>query len=278
MTTRRAGTGRLTTLSTIAIAAAAFAIAPSAASAWAPAGSAAVHPGIQTYTKGAQCTANFVFKRRGATYLGQAAHCQGTGSSTETNGCKAGSLPLGTKVRLEGANTKGRLTYSSWIAMHKANEKDKNTCAYNDLALIKLKSDDVNRTNPSVPSFGGPKGVGAAKAGDTVYTYGNSSLRPGGVPHEHQGPVLARRGGGWSYTVNTVPTGVPGDSGSAFLNEDGAALGILSTLDVGSCGACNGVGSLAKELRYARHHGLSKLHVVNGTEAFSPGSGLALGH
>jgi V8-like Glu-specific endopeptidase len=245
----------------------------SAASAWAPAKSAKIHPGIQTYTKGAQCTANFVFKRSGATYLGQAAHCAGTGSSTDTNGCKAKSLPLGTRVRRQGAGTKGKIVYSSWLTMHNVNEQDKNTCAYNDLALIKLKSDDVKRTNPSVPSFGGPEGVGSAKADDTVYTYGNSSLRPGGIPHEHQGPVLARRGDGWSYTVNTVPTGVPGDSGSAFLNEDGAALGILSTLDVGSCGACNGVGSLQKELAYARHHGLSGLRVVDGTEPFDAGGG-----
>ena len=28
---------------------------------WAPAASATVHPGVQTFTEGAQCTANFVF-------------------------------------------------------------------------------------------------------------------------------------------------------------------------------------------------------------------------
>ena len=35
---------------------------PAIASAWAPAGSAPIHPGVQTYTKGAQCTSNFVFQ------------------------------------------------------------------------------------------------------------------------------------------------------------------------------------------------------------------------
>ena len=34
-----------------------------------------IHPGDQTYTEGAQCTANFVFSDGTNTYLGQAAHC-----------------------------------------------------------------------------------------------------------------------------------------------------------------------------------------------------------
>ena len=51
------------------------------------------------YTDGAQCTANFVFTDgAGNIYVGYAAHCAGTGAATDTNGCDAGSLPLGTKV------------------------------------------------------------------------------------------------------------------------------------------------------------------------------------
>lgn len=50
-----------------------------AAPAWAPAASAAIHPGVQTFTNGAQCTANFVFYDGTAVYIGQAAHCSGTG-------------------------------------------------------------------------------------------------------------------------------------------------------------------------------------------------------
>jgi hypothetical protein len=39
-----------------------------------------------TYTDGAQCTANFVFSDAGDVYIGQAAHCSGTGTATETDG------------------------------------------------------------------------------------------------------------------------------------------------------------------------------------------------
>jgi hypothetical protein len=85
--------------------------------AWAPAGSATVHPGVQVYTEGAQCTANFVFQEGTEVYLGQAAHCSGTGGQTETNGCSSGSLPLGTPVEVTGASRPGTLVYNSWLAM-----------------------------------------------------------------------------------------------------------------------------------------------------------------
>ncbi len=38
------------------------AVPPSVVSAWAPPGQATVHPGVQVFTEGAQCTSNFVFE------------------------------------------------------------------------------------------------------------------------------------------------------------------------------------------------------------------------
>ena len=46
---------------------------------------------------------NFVFAEGSTVYLGQAAHCSGTGGQTETDGCTSGSLPLGTPVEVTGA-------------------------------------------------------------------------------------------------------------------------------------------------------------------------------
>src|ERR1700754_300014 len=58
---------------------------------WAPAGRAAVHPGVVTETAGGgSCTANFVFTDGDRVLLGQAAHCAGTGDATETDGCDSG--------------------------------------------------------------------------------------------------------------------------------------------------------------------------------------------
>src|SRR3989442_15833556 len=93
---------------------------PTAAAAptWAPAATAPIHPGVQTFTAGAQCTANFVFYDASNTvYIGQAAHCSGTGGNTATNGCTSGSLPIGTQVQVTGASQPGVMVYNSWLTM-----------------------------------------------------------------------------------------------------------------------------------------------------------------
>jgi hypothetical protein len=257
-----------------AVAVAALAIVPSAASAWAPAATATIHPGVQTFTDGAQCTANFVFTDGADTYIGQAAHCSGTGSSTDTNGCSSASLPEGTPVQVTGAGKPATMVYNSWVRMQAAGETDSETCQYNDLALLKLDPSDVANVNPSIPSWGGPAGVGTGAALDDTYSYGNSELR-GGVTQlsPKRGKILDVSPGGWSYDVYTVSPGIPGDSGSAFLNANGQAMGILSTVQLAPLAGANGVGNVAKEIAYAQAHGFSGLTLVSGTEPFA-GSGL----
>jgi len=247
------------------------AIAPSAAGAWAPAATATIHPGVQTVTSGGQCTANFIYTAGGNTYIGQAAHCASTGAATDTDGCLAGSLPLGTSVQITGASRPGTLAYSSWLTMQSTGETNADTCAYNDLALVKIDPADVGKVNPSVPGFGGPTGVGGASAtGADVFSYGNSSLRFGITQlSPKRGIVVSTEGNGWSRTVYTVTPGIPGDSGSGFLNGSGQAIGVLSTVALAPLAGSNGVGDLSRELAYARAHGLSDLAVANGTEPFT---------
>lgn len=244
---------------------------PSAASAWAPAGQATVHPGVQVFTAGAQCTSNFVFEEGADVYLGQAAHCSGTGGQTETDGCTSGSLPLGTPVEVTGASHPGTLAYNSWLTMQAQGETDPDTCAYNDLALIKLDPADAVKVNPSVPGFGGPTGIGAAGGnGSTVYSYGNSELRDGIAKlSPKQGVIVQNEGGGWSHLVVTLTPGVPGDSGSGFLNATGGAIGVLSTLQLAPLAGTNGVGDLGQELAYLRSHtGFAGMTLVPGTQPF----------
>ena len=66
---------------------------------------------MQTVTAGGQCTANFILTAGGNTYIGQAAHCASTGAATDTDGCLAASLPLGTAVTVTGASRPGTLAY-----------------------------------------------------------------------------------------------------------------------------------------------------------------------
>jgi len=256
------------------------------ARAWAPAGTAAIHPGTQMYTDGAQCTGNFVFADgAGNVYVGYAAHCAGTGEATDTNGCDVDSLPLGTPVTFnEGGNLlsegtqvgAGTLAYSSWHTMAKVGETDANTCAYNDLALVKVNAADESSVNPSIPFWGGPTGIDTdgTAAGDRVYTFGNSSLRAGITqlsPHTGISLGDAAADGGWSHPLYTVTPGVPGDSGSAFVSADGRAVGVLSTLGLAPLPLSNNIGDLGKELAYAQQHsGITGLRLVNGTEPFTP--------
>jgi hypothetical protein len=255
----------------VAFALSALAIAPAAASAWAPASSATIHPGVQVFTAGAQCTSNFVYQDGSNVYLGQAAHCSGTGSSTDTNGCTSGSLPIGTPVDVTGASKPGTLVYNSWLTMQSKHEADADTCAYNDLALIKIDPSDVAKVNPSVPGFGGPTGAGTwGGTGSTVYSYGNSELR-GGVTalSPKQGVVVQSTPSGWSHDVFTATPGIPGDSGSGFLSSSGGAIGVLSTVQIAPLAGSNGVGNLPKELAYAQANGLPGLQLVPGTEPFN---------
>ena len=267
---------------------AALVVAPStsadAGSRWAPAAKAKIRPGVMMYTKGAQCTGNFVFADgRGRVYVGYAAHCAGTGAATDTDGCKAHSLPLGTKVRFandgnlaSGGTTvgRGRLAYSSWRAMHRLGTKAKNVCAYNDLALVRVGRGYLRTVNPSVPFWGGPVGLNTSgtAAGDQVYSYGNSSLRAGLSPlSPRSGTSLGDGANGWSRSVYTATPGVPGDSGSGFLDPKGRAVGVLSTIEIAPLAGSNGVGDLSHELAFARRHsGLPGLHLVKGTTAFNP--------
>jgi hypothetical protein len=247
-----------------------MALAPSAASA---AGTGAIHPGVQTITEGAQCTANFVYSDGASTFIGQAAHCSGTGAATSTDGCDSASLPEGTQVEVGGASKPGVMVYNSWIRMQAAGETDADTCAFNDLALIKLDPADAANVDPSVPGFGGPTGLASlpAAAGSTVYTYGNSSLR-GGVSKlsPKQGVVVQQTPSGWSTDVYTLTPGIPGDSGSGFMTATGQAAGVLSTVQIAPLAGSNGVGDLPRELNYMHAHGGPAANVVNGTKPFNP--------
>ncbi|HEU4868997.1 MAG TPA: serine protease [Actinomycetota bacterium] len=251
------------------------ATAASAAPAWAPAASAPIHPGVMVTTGPGACTSNFVFYDNSHVYLGQAAHCSTTGAATDVNGCTAPSLPLGTPVTVNGATKPGTLVYNSWLTMQSLGEPHFDTCMYNDLALIRLDPADFGRVNPSIPHWGGPNGINTtgSPVNEYVYSYGNSPLRLG---LELLAPKLGfsqgDRGAGWSHTALVLTPGIPGDSGSAFLDRSGKALGVLSTVEVAVPGGLtNGVGDIGRELSYMKANvpELSGVQLAKGTVPFN---------
>ncbi len=282
---RASGVRKALVLVVAALAAAATSItAPGgavASSRWAPADQATITPGVQMFTKGAQCTGNFVFTDSlGHVYVGYAAHCAGKGAATDTS-CTTATHPVGTAVRfasdgsLVSAGTtvgRGRLAYSSWATMQSLGDKKGADCSYNDLALVRVANADISKVNPSVPQWGGPTGVRTAglQPGDQVYSYGNSILRGGlTVTSPKVGTSTGDQQSGWSHNLYTVSPGVPGDSGSGFLDANGQAFGVLSTIAVAPVPAENAAGDLARELAYAQaHSGIPGLRLVEGTEPF----------
>ncbi len=204
-------------------------------------------------------------------YIGYAAHCAGTGEATETNGCIAGSHPLGTPVEIDGATQPGTLAYSSWLAMQAAGETNADACGYNDLALVRIHPNDHNNINPSIPHWGGPTGLNTTGNPllSRVYSYGNSPLRLGlTVLSPKTGASLGTAGGGWTHPVYTGTPGIPGDSGSAMLDATGRASGVLSTIAVTPLPASNNFSDLNLALDYMRSHGGPQAARALGTARF----------
>lgn len=258
-------------------------LVPSTASAaprWAAATTASIRPGVELLTpvdprSANVCTADFVFTaggadHPGATYLGMAAHCAGTSERAAGSGCTEPTLPVGTAVlvrRTDGVTSRAALAYSSWVTMQQRRENDAQRCAFNDFALVALSPADAALVNPTVPLLGGPTGLddNGVPDGQAVYSY---------QPHDGDKPVKVGRSlgdgaDGQVHYVATVPPGVPGDSGSGFLDARGAAFGVLST-EFFDTQHSNGVTDLAAALAYAGRYGpLGPVTLVRGTEPFA---------
>jgi hypothetical protein len=250
---------------------------------WAPASSAPVRPGVRVVTSGSQCTSNFVFIEVGRdssgreftreVLLGMAAHCAGTGGSTSTNGCTTGSRALGTAVSIGGATRDGSLWYSAWRSMQARNESNASACAYNDFALVRVHPSDWSRVNPTLQFWGGPSGLRTSGTGlgTDVFSYGNSGLRLGlSTLSPKQGTSIGTIGGGWSHVVYTATPGIPGDSGSGFVDAAGRAFGVTSTVYLAPFTAGNGLTDLNRALAYARTATGRDIRLVRGTEPFRP--------
>ena len=166
------------------------------------------------------------------------------------------------------------MVYNSWITMQANGETDADTCAYNDLALIKLDPADAANVDPSVPGFGGPPGSRRCppqRDRPSTRTATPSCVAACRSSARSRAPSCSSRSG-WSTDVYTVTPGIPGDSGSGFMTATGQAAGILSTVQIAPLAGSNGVGDLPRELNYMHAHGGPNATVVNGTKPFNPRS------
>ena len=195
----------------------------------ASAAAADVRPGVQTITDGSgQCTGNFIFSD-GAEDLPRPVralreHRREHRHERLHRPVAAARHARRGRGRVEPGLVPGRRhPRLQLVDHHEAARRDVNseTCRYNDFALIELPAGTA--TNPTVPFWGGPQGIGGtATPAATSISYGNSSLRFGiEVLKPKRGVTVTSTPGGWSHTVYTATPGIPGDSGSAFLNANG---------------------------------------------------------
>jgi hypothetical protein len=185
------------------------------------------------------------------------------------SGCSEPTLPLGTSVVIEGndgSRTSGHLAYTSWGTMQERGESDEARCFLNDFALVELDPADVGRVNPSMPVLGGPTGLDTdgTRNGEPVFSY---QPQNGGTTVK-QGRSLGVSDDGLAHRVDTAPPGRPGDSGSGYLDANGEAFGVLSTLFLDGS-RTNGVADLAQALEYTNAYGgIGRVALVPGTEPF----------
>ncbi|MBO4239875.1 serine protease [Pseudonocardia alni] len=259
----------------------------------------AIGPGVQIATPvtgGAElCTANFLYTPAagqdghrdepgvrgaehqaapaGVLYLGAAAHCMaGEDAMSSVDGCREPVMPEGIEVGIrgrDGKNYTGRVAYNSWAVMQDRGETDPQLCLYNDLSLIQLSPAAVAVADPTVPGFGGPTGLDTdgTEQGEKVYSFQPNQLVA--TPYK-QGLSLGQPEGPRTHVVSTTPPGVPGDSGSGYLDARGRAFGLLSSLMLPT--NTNGVTDIARALAYAQRYGeVGALEVVPGRAPFTPG-------
>lgn len=131
-----------------------------------------------------------------------------------------------------------------------------------DFALVRVDDDKLEGLNPRVCAVGGPTGVYRETPGG-----GNVRHHGYGLVFGDVGPATRERTGTNLWTdlrsFTFVGAGVPGDSGSAVVSEDGLALGVLTHVGIfPSTVATNGGTHLDQGLALAEEKGLSGLRLV----------------
>jgi hypothetical protein len=157
------------------------------------------------------CTTNFVFGTRRNYFIGTAGHCVKVGQQVTLLAAPGVLMNIGRTV------------------------KSVNGGVGNDFALIDVRPRMEKHVNPSMTYFGGPTRAGAPAPGDVVEHAGHGLvIGTGGTP---RAGVVAYRGTGdrnRGRAFSWVGASTPGDSGSAVRKANGAAVGNLTHLVLGS--------------------------------------------
>jgi hypothetical protein len=242
--------------------------ATSAPQRWAPAATATVHPGVPVSIGGVTCTAGFILTDGRRVFLTLTAGCAGAAPGEDVNGCptvreSAAVDPPRTEAEIQGAKYVGHLVYNSFERMKRLGATGENRCRYNQLALIKIDRRDIKRTNPSVPSLGGPARVARSEpdAPDQLALFLTSPATA---------EALETSAGGWAHSMMVNAHVSASNAGAPVLTTSGAALGMVTVVPPQGTVGPTTVSNLRRELRVMRHEpGFEHVHLATGTADFA---------
>jgi hypothetical protein len=209
---------------------------------WGDPADAPVRPGAQVLD--GSCTAHFVFTSpdNATVYVGTAAHC-------------LGDAGVGDRVSLAGGEATGVVAYDSFATMDRVDESSNAARRFNDFALVAVDPGFRGKVHPAARTYGGPTDrASSASVGDRVLTYGASNTRPG-VDELDDREGLVVGSSDWHVDLYLAGPGVPGDSGSPVLTEDGRALGVLVTLEFTPGPGSNDATKVQRAVEYMENHG-----------------------
>ena len=177
------------------------------------------------------CTANFVFTEGDRVFLGQAAHCAGTGEATETDGCSSATGPLGTEVAIQGSDgATARRDGLQLVGRDAGRRRDRP----GPLRVQRLRPGRARAGRRRATSTRACRSSAARPActrascargrrcsGTATRRLGTASRRFARRPARSWRPTAGAVG----YEVYTVSPGIPGDSGSGYLTQNGRPSG-----------------------------------------------------
>jgi hypothetical protein len=211
------------------------------------------------------CTANFVWKGGGATYLGAAGHCFLPPTATATAGPGHDYDPSHTHVKVcvsscsfggqIGFSITGTLVDLGPVAYARQTEGGQDVG--NDFGLVTIPTWLSSLVRTTMPVWGGPQGTATISAGSPVCLYGNAA----GLGEVFA--TKARAGVGGESNASAWSAFIPsfeGDSGSAVevcgLTGAPQAAGILTHLVAGGAGIIAGT-TVGKAEQMATQAGLA---------------------
>ena len=145
-------------------------------------------------------------------YIGQAAHCSGTGGNTETNGCTAARCPIGTPVEVTGASQPGTMVYNSWLTMQAHGRDRRRHLPVQRPRAGQARPGRRRQGQPVGPVLGRPdrrRRRAAARRRRLHATATRSCAAASRSSARSSGKVVEVDGGGWSYNVYTADAGHP---------------------------------------------------------------------